>query len=98
MELNKINILMLSVFENLKDELNVVIEEEITESTNIFEILDSMDVVNLIMETESLLEQELGFYIPLANEETFDAEKSPLQSYKKWLHFIFDLIKGSHES
>ena len=80
MELDNINILMLSVFENLKDELNVVIEEEITESTNIFEILDSMDVVNLIMETESLLEQELGVYIPLANEETFDAEKSPLLS------------------
>ena len=98
MELDNINILMLSVFENLKDELNVVIEEEITESTNIFEILDSMDVVNLIMETESLLEQELGVYIPLANEETFDAEKSPLQSYKQWLHFIFDLIKGSNES
>jgi len=98
MDLNKINVLMLSVFENLKDELNVVIEEEITESTNIFEILDSMDVVNLIMETESLLEQELGFYIPLANEVTFDAEKSPLKSYKHWLHFIFDLIKDSHES
>jgi acyl carrier protein len=98
MELDKINALMLSVFHNLKDELNVVIEEEITDSTNIFEILDSMDVVNLIMETESLLEQELGVYIPLANEETFDAEKSPLQSYKQWLHFIFDLIKGSNES
>tara|TARA_B110000503_G_C7046089_1_gene370283 strand:- start:49 stop:345 length:297 start_codon:yes stop_codon:yes gene_type:complete len=98
MELDNINILMLSVFENLKDELNVVIEEEITESTNIFEILDSMDVVNLIMETESLLEQELGVYIPLANEETFDAEKSPLLSYNQWLHYIFDLCKGNHES
>lgn len=98
MELNQINILMLSVFENLKDELNVIIEEEITESTNIFEILDSMDIVNFIMEAESLLEKELGFYIPLANEETFDAQKSPLLSYKQWLHFISDLIKGSHES
>jgi acyl carrier protein len=98
MELDKVNVLMLSVFENLKNELNIVIEEEITESTNIFEILDSMDVVNLIMETESLLEQELGVYIPLANEETFDAEKSPLKSYKQWLYFIFDLIKVSHES
>jgi acyl carrier protein len=97
MELAEINVLMLNVFSNLKDELNVDIEDEIIDSTNIFEILDSMDVVNLIMETESLLEQELGFYIPLANEETFDAEKSPLISYKNWLHFIFDLIKGRHE-
>tara|TARA_X000001036_G_scaffold330703_1_gene309424 strand:- start:543 stop:836 length:294 start_codon:yes stop_codon:yes gene_type:complete len=97
MELAEINVLMLNVFSNLKDELNVDIEEEIIDSTNIFEILDSMDVVNLIMETESLLEQELGFYIALANEETFDAEKSPLLSYKNWLHFIFDLIKDRYE-
>jgi acyl carrier protein len=98
MELDEINTLMLNVFANLKDELNIDIQEEIIDSTNIFEILDSMDVVNLIMETESLLEQELGFYVPLANEETFNAENSPLKSYKQWLHFIFDLIKGRHES
>lgn len=98
MELTEINALMLNVFANLKDELNIDIQEEIIDSTNIFEILDSMDVVNLIMETESLLEQELGFYIPLANEETFDAERSPLLSYKQWLHFIFNVVKYNHDS
>lgn len=93
MELDKVNELMLRVFLNLKEELDIVIEEEITDSTNIFEILDSMDIVNFIMETESLLESELGSYIPLANEETFDAQKSPLLSYKQWLNFISDLTK-----
>ena len=98
MELDEIKALVDKSILNLKNELNVEIEGEINEDSNLFDILDSMDVVNLIMETESLLEQELGFYIPLANEVTFDAEKSPLKSYKQWLHFIFDLIKDSHES
>jgi len=73
----------------------VDISIEIEDSTNIFDVLDSMDIVNLIMETEALLEEKLGYYLPLANEETFDAEKSPLLSYKSWLQFIFTLINNN---
>jgi hypothetical protein len=95
MELSEVNSVLLQAFFNIKTELNVDISVEIEDSTNIFDVLDSMDIVNLIMETESLLEAKLGYYLPLANEETFDAEKSPLLSYKSWLQFIFTLINNN---
>lgn len=95
MELSEVNSVLLQAFFNIKTELNVDISVEIEDSTNIFDVLDSMDIVNLIMETESLLEVKLGYYLPLANEETFDAEKSPLLSYKSWLQFIFTLINNN---
>jgi hypothetical protein len=95
MELSEVNSVILQDFFNIKTELNVDISVEIEDSTNIFDVLDSMDIVNLIMETESLLEAKLGYYLPLANEETFDAEKSPLLSYKSWLQFIFTLINNN---
>jgi len=95
MELVELNGVLLQAFLNIKTELNVDISIEIEDSTNIFDVLDSMDIVNLIMETEALLEEKLGYYLPLANEETFDAEKSPLLSYKSWLQFIFTLINNN---
>lgn len=95
MELSEVNRVLLQAFSNIKTELNVDIRIEIEDSTNIYDVLDSMDIVNLIMETESLLEEKLGYYLPLANEETFDAEKSPLLSYKSWLQFIFTLINNN---
>ena len=95
MELSEVNSVLLQALFNIKTELNVDISVEIEDSTNIFDVLDSMDIVNLIMETESLLEVKLGYYLPLANEETFDAEKSPLLSYKSWLQFIFTLINNN---
>ena len=50
---------------NIVNELEIDLEEEINENSNILDILDSMDVVNLIMETEGILESEYDKYIPL---------------------------------
>jgi hypothetical protein len=88
MELENIRLLSLQAFSNLREELDIEIDQEINDETNILDILDSMDIVNLIMETESLLEKEVGNYTPLATELTFDADMSPLLSFKSWLNFI----------
>jgi acyl carrier protein len=88
MDIKDVQNLSLNAFLNIQEDLDIVLDEPIVNSSNILEILDSMDVVNLIMETESVLEQELGRYIPLANEHTFDAENSPLLSFEKWTLFI----------
>ena len=37
---------------NIVDELEIDLDEEINENSNIIDLLDSMDIVNLIMETE----------------------------------------------
>lgn len=93
MEIEEIKGLIHQAVNSLKEELDVVIEKPIDDDTNFFDILDSMDIVNLIMETESLLEKEVGKYIPLANEYTFDSENSPLISQIEWAKFIYSQIE-----
>ena len=94
--INEVHEIVFKAFSNIKKELNVVIEQEIKGSTNILDILDSIDVVNLIMETESLVEDRYGVYVPLANEESFDANLSPLLSVSNWEEHVLAMIKENH--
>ena len=98
MELAQIREVALQAFTNLKDELEVTIDIEIDDTTNVLELLDSMDVVSLIMETEGLVEAKLGYYVALANETTFDAEGSPLLSFGTWVSYIFEMCELSYDS
>lgn len=98
MELAQIREVALQAFTNLKDELEVTIDIEIDDTTNVLELLDSMDVVSLIMETEGLVEAKLGHYVALANETTFDAEGSPLLSFGTWVSYIIEMCELSYDS
>ncbi len=70
---------------------------EIAENDNLLEIFDSMSIVTLIMETESEVSRVFGKYIPLANEHTFDREKSPFVSMANWLKFIYENVGINNE-
>ena len=61
---------------------------EINENTNVFENIDSFSVVDLMLETEMQLEAAFGTYVTLADETMFDAEKSPLLKWSKWLSYV----------
>jgi len=98
MELTQIREAALQAFANLKDELEVTIDIAIDDTTNVLELLDSMDVVSLIMETEGLVEAKLGHYVALANETTFDAEGSPLLSFGTWVSYIIEMCELSYDS
>ena len=93
----KISKLVHQALLNIVDDLEIDLEEELNENSNILDILDSMDVVNLIMETEGILESEYGNYIPLANEETFDLEMSPLLTFNSWVEHIVSMIREANE-
>jgi hypothetical protein len=56
-----------------------------------------MSIVTLIMETESEVSRVFGKYIPLANEHTFDREKSPFVSMANWLKFIYENVGINNE-
>ena len=94
---NQVHEIVLKAFSNLEKELDVVLNQKIEDETNILDTLDSIDVVNLIMETESLVEANYGSYIPLANEESFDANLSPLLSVSNWVKHVQTMIKESYE-
>lgn len=56
--------------------------------TNVFEKIDSLTVVNLLLQSEMLLETETGEYVTLADETVFDAEKSPLLRWGDWIRYV----------
>lgn len=62
--------------------------EAVTNSTDVFNNVDSFAIVDLMLETEMLLEDKLGRYVTLADESVFDAEKSPLLRWETWVKYV----------
>lgn len=56
--------------------------------TDVFALVDSLVIVNLLLESEMMLEQETGNYVPLADETLFDAAKSPLRNWSRWVAYV----------
>ena len=80
----------------MKEILDKAIKEikdiEINDNTNLLEELDSVGVLELILELENTLQQKYNRYIQVANEFSMDKEKSPFTGYKKLLNYLEDLI------
>ena len=62
--------------------------EDVGPDTNVFDQVDSMTVVDLLLETEALLEEKTGEYVPLADETIFDASSSPLLKWSDWVAHV----------
>lgn len=75
---------LMSVLENVETDTPV----ELNDNTNIFDAVDSFAIVDLLLETEGRIEQEIGRYIPLADETIFDAEKTPLKNWLTWVAYV----------
>jgi hypothetical protein len=56
--------------------------------SNLFENLDSLTVVDMLLEAEMQLEKATGRYVTLADETIFDASKSPLRSWTTWVAYV----------
>jgi len=57
------------------DELNNIHEE-----APLFELLDSLGTLDLILELESTLEEHTGNYIAVANEQSMDKNNTPFKT------------------
>ena len=68
---------------------------EISDDLELLNILDSVMIVDLLLETETRLENELGRYVPLADENTFNVEKSSLVSWGEWKKFLNNVIRDA---
>ena len=62
--------------------------EAVAPDTNVFDAVDSMTIVDLLLETESLLEEKTGDYVPLADDTIFDASASPLRKWSDWVAHV----------
>jgi hypothetical protein len=62
--------------------------ENVSADTNVFDEVDSFTIVDLLLETETLLEQQNGRYVALAGETIFDASKTPLKRWSDWVQYV----------
>tara|TARA_A100001015_G_C14959751_1_gene700330 strand:+ start:234 stop:509 length:276 start_codon:yes stop_codon:yes gene_type:complete len=85
--MNEIELLAKKSLNNVCNENNLDLPN-IKKKLNLIEYLDSMIIVDLLLETEKNLEIKFGKYTPLADENTFDNIKSPLKEWSKWISFI----------
>ena len=60
---------------------------------DLFQQLDSFAIVELLMETESEVEQAVGRYVPLANEKILDNTLSPLHRYGDWIAYVVETVE-----
>ena len=68
--------------------------ETVDAGLDIFEVIDSFAVVELLLQTEADLEAAIGRYVPLADEMVLDAEKSPLRSLDRWVDHVAAAANG----
>jgi hypothetical protein len=67
---------------------------DLADDANIFEAIDSFAVVELLLQTESDLEAAIGRYVPLADEQVLDADKSPLRALNRWIDHVAASANG----
>tara|TARA_R110001632_G_scaffold63318_2_gene151358 strand:+ start:11212 stop:11487 length:276 start_codon:yes stop_codon:yes gene_type:complete len=85
------------IFEAI-DEINLGLEDvqmEKNEETVIFgreSVLDSMDLVHLISLIEEKIEDEIGDYISIADENAMSLEVSPFKTVKTLNEYIKSLL------
>ena len=60
----------------------------IHDDLNIFDNVDSMSIVNILLETESLLSDKFNRHISIADQDIFDATKSPLKKWSSWVNHV----------
>ena len=85
-------ILRLAILEANKT-INSPILNEINEDLNIVDFVDSMSIVNILLETESLLFEKFDQKVSIVDETIFDATNSPLKKWSSWVAYIADLYE-----
>ena len=72
--------IILEAIKNINEELNIEELKSVDDNTPLFELLDSLGTLDLILELEASLEDATGCYIAVANEESMDAKNTPFQT------------------
>ncbi|WP_345993156.1 hypothetical protein [Sulfurimonas sp. HSL-1716] len=72
--------IILKAVKNINEELNIEELQNVNDETPLFELLDSLGTLDLILELESSLEDATGNYIAVASEESMDAKNTPFKT------------------
>ena len=80
--------LLLNAIKEINKDLNIKELENIDDNTNLFELLDSMAVLDLILEIETQIENKYGRYVQIADESIMDALKSPFRRFDLLIKYV----------
>ena len=89
-----IRLLVLESIEEINRDLN---QEDLYAprlETKFFELVDSLAVLNFILDIEERLEGQFGTYIQIGNEDVMDEAKTPFGTVKDIIEFISHRIKS----
>ncbi|MHC4470412.1 MAG: hypothetical protein ACYTDY_03560 [Planctomycetota bacterium] len=57
--------------------------------------VDSLTLVNLVVETETVIEEEFGLHVVLADEKAMTIEPSPFATIGSFARYVESLLKES---
>ncbi len=86
--------LLIEAINEVNEELGVKELESIEMDTPLFELLDSMAILDLILEIEDRLQQKYGNYIQIANDKTMDAIDTPFKTFRTLLEYVEGKVNG----
>ena len=89
----KIKTLVFESIEEINKDLEINELYKPTLETQFFDLVDSLGVLNFILDIEQRLEREFGKYIQIANEEVMDAMKTPFKTIKDVIEFIEERVE-----
>lgn len=72
--------IILEAIKNINEDLKIDELNSVDDETPLFELLDSLGTLDLILELESSLEDATGNYIAVASEESMDTKKTPFKT------------------
>jgi hypothetical protein len=87
--------IILKAIANINEALNIQELQCVDEKTQIFELLDSLGTLDLILELESILEEGTGEYIAIANEHSMDYNKTPFRDLNTLEKYIDQRITNA---
>lgn len=68
--------------------------ESIDDDTELFDILDSMAILDLILEIENLLQDKTGRYVQIANDKVMDIEQTPFKTFATLCRYVEEKVNG----
>ncbi len=90
----KIKNILFSVLQEIGKELEIEVLKQVDEGTDIYDNLDSMALLDFILEVEDGLQKEFGRYIQIADETTMDAELTSLKNIDSAIEMILAKVQN----
>ena len=62
--------------------------KKIDDEFNILQNLESISIVDMLLDIEEKIEKEYGVYITLADDKLFHYKDSPMNSWALWIKYV----------